>query len=74
MEIEKPSKPEFRTHPIGTCIKEGAQLLFVAELICITCLPQVGKDLCGLKQMELEEISSKISDLDKWRKIFSFQG
>ncbi|XP_062833058.1 inactive ubiquitin carboxyl-terminal hydrolase MINDY-4B [Anolis carolinensis] len=28
----------------------------------------------SLKHMELEEITSKISDLDKWRKIFSFHG
>ncbi|XP_042314462.1 inactive ubiquitin carboxyl-terminal hydrolase MINDY-4B [Sceloporus undulatus] len=31
-------------------------------------------DPCSLKQMELEEITSKISDLDKWRKIFSLHG
>ncbi|XP_061493019.1 inactive ubiquitin carboxyl-terminal hydrolase MINDY-4B [Rhineura floridana] len=31
-------------------------------------------DLCSLEHMEPQKISSKISDLDKWRKIFSFYG
>uniref|UniRef100_A0A6J0SRG7 Ubiquitin carboxyl-terminal hydrolase MINDY n=1 Tax=Pogona vitticeps TaxID=103695 RepID=A0A6J0SRG7_9SAUR len=49
------------------------------QLSKVICMIQEGttyheRGLLGLKQMELEEISSKISDLDKWRKIFSFQG
>nr|XP_028584320.1 inactive ubiquitin carboxyl-terminal hydrolase MINDY-4B [Podarcis muralis] len=35
---------------------------------------KASSDLHSLGNMELEEIASKISDLDKWRKIFSCHG
>ncbi|XP_039213903.1 inactive ubiquitin carboxyl-terminal hydrolase MINDY-4B isoform X2 [Crotalus tigris] len=35
---------------------------------------EASSDVCSSVQMELEEISSKIADLDKWRKIFNVRG
>ncbi|XP_070610217.1 inactive ubiquitin carboxyl-terminal hydrolase MINDY-4B isoform X9 [Erythrolamprus reginae] len=35
---------------------------------------EASSDVCNSVQMELEEISSKIADLDKWRKIFNVRG
>ncbi|XP_053166839.1 inactive ubiquitin carboxyl-terminal hydrolase MINDY-4B isoform X3 [Hemicordylus capensis] len=35
---------------------------------------EISSDAPNFQQIELEEISSKISTLDKWRKIFSFHG
>ncbi|KAL7990919.1 hypothetical protein Chor_014349 [Crotalus horridus] len=35
---------------------------------------EASSEVCSSVQMELEEISSKIADLDKWRKIFNVRG
>lgn len=35
---------------------------------------EASSEVCSSVQMELEEISGKIADLDKWRKIFNIRG